>query len=62
MLHARLLGGLEVELNGAVIDSPVSQRPWAVFAYLALAPRLVPRAELASRFWPDVLDQSARAR
>jgi len=61
VLQARLLGGLEVELNGAVIDSPVSQRPWAVFAYVALAPRPVPRAELASRFWPDVLDQSARA-
>ena len=61
MLRARLLGALEVELNGAVIDSPASQRPWAVFAYLALAPRPVVRGELASRFWPDVLDQSARA-
>ena len=37
MLRARLLGALEVELNGAVIDSPASQRPWAMFAYLALA-------------------------
>ena len=61
MLRARLLGRLEVELNGAVIDSPVSQRPWAVFAYLALASRPVMRSELASLFWPDVLDQSARA-
>jgi DNA-binding SARP family transcriptional activator/tetratricopeptide (TPR) repeat protein len=61
VLRARLLGVLEVELDGTVIDSPPSQRPWAVFAYLALAPRPVPRAELASRFWPDVLDQSARA-
>ena len=61
MLRARLLGALEVELNGAVIDSPVSQRPWAVFAYLVLASRPVARGELASRFWPDVLDQSARA-
>jgi DNA-binding SARP family transcriptional activator len=61
VLCARLLGALEVELNGTVIDSPSSQRPWAVFAYLALAPRPVPRAELATRFWPDVLDQSARA-
>lgn len=61
MLRARLLGALEVELNGAMTDSPVSQRPWAVFAYLALAQRPVPRAELAARFWPDVLDQSARA-
>ncbi len=61
MLRARLLGALEVELNGAGIDSPASQRPWAVFAYLALAARAVPRAELVARFWPDVLDQSARA-
>lgn len=61
MLRARLLGPLQVELDGAVIDSPSGQRPWAVFAYLALAPRSVPRAELATRFWPDVLDQSARA-
>jgi DNA-binding SARP family transcriptional activator/tetratricopeptide (TPR) repeat protein len=61
VLRARLLGALEVERSGAVIDSPASQRPWAVFAYLALAPRALPRAELASRFWPDVLDQSARA-
>jgi DNA-binding SARP family transcriptional activator/tetratricopeptide (TPR) repeat protein len=61
VLRARVLGALEVELNGAVIDSPASQRPWALFAYLALAPRPVPRAELSTRFWPDVLDQSARA-
>ncbi len=61
VLRARLLGRLEVELDGAVIDSPASQRPWALFAYLALASRPVPRAELAHRFWPDVLDQSARA-
>jgi DNA-binding SARP family transcriptional activator/tetratricopeptide (TPR) repeat protein len=61
VLRARVLGALEVELNGAVIDSPVSQRPWSVFAYLTLATRPVPRAELAATFWPDVLDQSARA-
>ena len=61
MLRARVLGALEVELNGALVDSRVSQRPWALFAYLALAPRPIARGELASRFWPDVLDQSARA-
>ena len=61
MLRARLIGALEVEIDGTVIDSPPSQRPWAVFAYLALAQRPVSRAELATRFWPDVLDQSARA-
>ena len=61
MLRARLLGALEVELNGTAIDSPATQRPWAVFAYVALAGRGVTRAELATTFWPDVLDQSARA-
>jgi DNA-binding SARP family transcriptional activator len=61
MLRACLLGALEVESEGARIDSTVSRRPWAVFAYVALAPRPVSRSELAARFWPDVLDQSARA-
>jgi DNA-binding SARP family transcriptional activator/tetratricopeptide (TPR) repeat protein len=61
VLRVRVLGALEIELDGAVIDSPPSRRPWALFAYLALAPHAVSRAELASRFWPDVLDQSARA-
>jgi DNA-binding SARP family transcriptional activator/tetratricopeptide (TPR) repeat protein len=61
VLHVRLLGTLEVELNGIEVESPASQRPWAVFAYVALAGHAVPRAELAARFWPDVLDQSARA-
>ena len=61
VLRARLLGALEVEHDGTTIRASPSQRPWAVFAYLALAARSVPRAELANRFWPDVLDQSARA-
>jgi DNA-binding SARP family transcriptional activator len=61
VLRARLLGALEVELDGAAIDCPASQRPWALFACMALAPDGVSRAELANRFWPDVLDQSARA-
>ncbi len=61
MLHARLLGALEVRLNGTAIESAASQRPWALFSYLALTERPVARSELADRFWPDVLDQSARA-
>jgi DNA-binding SARP family transcriptional activator len=61
VLRVRLLGALEIELDGAVIDSPPSQRPWALFSYIALAPAGASRSELASRFWPDVLDQSARA-
>jgi DNA-binding SARP family transcriptional activator/tetratricopeptide (TPR) repeat protein len=61
VLAVRVLGALDIELDGANVASPASQRPWAVFAFLALAPRPVSRAELASRFWPDVLDASARA-
>jgi DNA-binding SARP family transcriptional activator len=61
VLRARLLGALEVELDGTVIDSAASHRPWALFGYLALASRPVARSELANTFWPDVLDQSARA-
>lgn len=61
MLRARLFGGLHVELDGVVIESPACTRPWALFAYLALVPAGVSRNELATRFWPDVLDQSARA-
>ena len=61
VLRVRMLGALEVKLNGTVIDSRASQRPWAVFACVALADRPLPRTELASRFWPDVLDRSSRA-
>lgn len=61
MLRARLLGRLEVELNGTSVDCAASRRPWALFAFLALASRPVPRAELIKTFWPDVLDHSARA-
>jgi len=61
VLRARLLGALEVELDGTAIDSSATQRPWALFGYLAVADRPAARSELASTFWPDVLDQSARA-
>ncbi len=61
MLRVRLLGALEVEREGAIVDSPGSQRPWAMLGFIALSGRAVTRAELAGRFWPDVLDQSARA-
>ncbi|MHB8692926.1 MAG: AfsR/SARP family transcriptional regulator, partial [Solirubrobacteraceae bacterium] len=57
----RLTGALEVQTGGELLAPPVSQRPWAVFSYLALAGRPISRGELAAQFWPDVLDQSARA-
>jgi DNA-binding SARP family transcriptional activator len=56
----RLIGALEVEIDGRQVALPPG-RPRSLFAWLALHPGLHPRRELAGRFWPDVLDSSARA-
>ena len=47
--------------NGAELALPASRRARAVLAFLALQPGPQPRGRLAARFWPDVLDESARA-
>jgi len=36
-LRVRLRGALGGEFDGTVVDSPPWQRPWAMFAYLALS-------------------------
>ncbi len=56
MLRVRVLG--ELELDG--LTPPASRRARALLAYLALHPGPQPRGALAARFWPDVLDESAR--
>src|SRR3954470_10441813 len=56
MLRVLVLG--ELELEGSV--PPASRRARALLAYLALNPGPQPRGALAARFWPDVLDDSAR--
>ena len=61
MLEIRLVGGLELRADGAELALPASKRARAVLAYLALNPGPQPRSRLAARFWPDVLDESARA-
>ena len=61
MLDVRLAGGLELRVDGAPIALPASRRARAVLAFLALNPAPQPRGRLAARFWPDVLDESARA-
>jgi DNA-binding SARP family transcriptional activator len=48
-------------MDGGEIAPPASKRARAVLAYLAFNPGPQPRARLAARFWPDVLDESARA-
>ncbi len=61
MLSIKLLGRMTVERDGCRLSAPSSRRAWSLLAYLALHPGPTPRGELASRFWPDVLDASARA-
>jgi DNA-binding SARP family transcriptional activator len=61
VLRIRLFGGLTVECDGERLAAPSARRAWSLLAYLALSPGPHPRGEIAARFWPDVLDSSARA-
>ncbi len=60
MLSARLYGGLRVWVDGREVPAIPGLRPRSVLAYLLLHPGPHPRVRLAGRFWPDVLDTSAR--
>jgi DNA-binding SARP family transcriptional activator len=60
VLEVRLTGGLALRADGEELAPPASRRARAVLAYLALHPGPHARAQLAARFWPDVLDESAR--
>src|SRR5277367_4140840 len=61
VLRIHLLGRMAVECDGHELAAPSARRAWSLMAYLALTPGPQPRGELAARFWPDVLDSSARA-
>ena len=52
---------MTVEVDGTPIEAPAGRRAWGLLAWLALHPGPHARGELAARFWPDVLDSSARA-
>ena len=60
MLRVRLLGDLALEIDGSAVELPASRRARSLLGWLALDRRMHPRSRLASRFWPDVLDESAR--
>ncbi len=59
-LRIQLLGGLGIEVDGEPRELPSLGRARSVLAYLALHPGTHPRGALAARFWPDVIDESAR--
>jgi DNA-binding SARP family transcriptional activator len=61
MLKARLFGPLALEIEGRPVPEIAGLRPRSVLAWLLLEPGPHGRAHVASRFWPDVLDTSARA-
>src|SRR3954467_370374 len=61
MLFVQLLGEVQAEVDGAVVTPPTSRRAWSLLAWLALPPGEHARGSVAARFWPDVLDSSARA-
>jgi DNA-binding SARP family transcriptional activator len=52
---------LIVTPDGSAVEPPVGRRARSLLAWLLLHPGLHPRSRLAARFWPDVLDTSARA-
>jgi DNA-binding SARP family transcriptional activator len=61
MLRVRLLGEIAVEADGRELEAPASRPARELLAWLALHPGSHPRLDLAQRFWPDVLETSARA-
>jgi len=60
MLRVRLVGEVGVEIDGESRALPPG-RPLSLIGWLALNPGAHPRTAVAPRFWPDVLDDSARA-
>src|SRR5436305_12506268 len=60
MLRVRLFGGLALESRGVALAMPERRRACSLLGWLALHPGMHPRSEVAGRFWPDVLDSSAR--
>ena len=60
MLRVRLFGAFALESDGAALPMPERRRACSLLGWLALYPGMHPRSEVAGRFWPDVLDSSAR--
>lgn len=61
MLRLHLLGELWAEVDGTRVELPRAWHARGLLAWLALNPGEHLRSDVAARFWPDVLDASARA-
>jgi DNA-binding SARP family transcriptional activator/tetratricopeptide (TPR) repeat protein len=61
VLRVQLLGEVRADVDGVDVAPPASRRAWSLLAWLAVHPGEHARGSLAARFWPDVLDSSARA-
>lgn len=61
MLTVSVLGELSIEVDGRPLGRIASHRARSLLGWLAINPGLHPRARVASVFWPDVLDESARS-
>src|ERR1044072_2714709 len=61
MLRIHAVGCFQVEVDGRGRTPPPPDRAPALPAWLALNPGNHRRSAVAARFWPDVLDDSARA-
>ena len=60
MLRVRLFGAFALESDGVALPMPERRRACSLLGWLALHQGMHPRSEVAGRFWPDVLDSSAR--
>ena len=60
MLRVRLFGAFALESDGVALPMPERRQACSLLGWLALHPGVHPRSEVAGRFWPDVLDSSAR--
>src|SRR5262245_34060174 len=60
-LRVRVLGRLELDVDGEALAPPPGRPARALLGWLALHRGMQPRATVAAALWPDVLDSSARA-
>src|SRR5690348_6461914 len=61
MLRVRVVGGLELEVDGVRLQPPAGRPACALLGWLAVHPGRHARGVVAAALWPDVRDESARA-